>query len=339
MIVFLIAALLKILVITFWLGGFISSIAFAISYNPITGVLLYWALKRKSENKLYPVVFLTLDILIPAVGFIGATLFAFFGYVFRFINYHEEEDDYAFPMGASSYNDFEVEKRFSLEKEGTLERDILVAFDVEPLQEVLLSDSDTQIKISAIEHLGRIGNREAIRILKKGLKDKDYEVRYFSNGALEDIEKQRLEDINKLSEKILENPNEADLYNQRGSAYIEMFRLGLLDKSVQGVFLERSLMDFMTSLSLNSKQSYLYTRIVEVNLLLKNYSDLINLADYALKIGISDEDKAKIYFYQAEANFIKGNLEAAKACCEKANRYPVNFDLIQNCLGWWLHAA
>lgn len=332
-------SLLKVALIGLWLGDRVSSVVFAALLNPLTAIALYYFVRKHVENKLYPAILLVIDLTLPAVGFIGVVLFHLFGFVFRYINYHEEEEEYLMPFESTSYRDFELEKKSELRNGQGIPRDILSAFNVQPLQEVLLGDCETQYKVSAIENLGRIADRKAVEILKRGLKEKEYEVRYFSNGALEDIENQKLERISELSERILEDPENSETYNERGSAYLEIYRLGLLDPSVENVFLEKALLDFMTSLSLKPKQSYLYTRIVEVNLLLKKYGELINLAEYALMVGIDDSDKGKIYFYEAEAHFIKGDFEKARECCEKASQYNVQWDLIQSCLGWWLNAA
>lgn len=330
--------LLKIISIALWLGAITPTWFFLLISNPISAYFLYRGIRKVESNRLYSLSSFILDLALPAVGFISLVLFYGIGFAFRFINYHEEEEVYLAPYEASSFQDFEREKNFILQK-NTKKKDILSAYDVEPLEWVLLGDYELPLKISAIEHLKRIGDSKAIKILKRGLKEDEYEVRYFSNGALEKIEKEKLQRIKDLSEQILENPEDITGYNDRGAAYLEIFRVELLDKSVERVFLEKALMDFMTSLSLNPKQSYLYTRIIEVNLLLKNYTELISLGDYALASAISQEDKAKIYFYLAEAHYIKGNIDKVRECCEKSAQYRTNYPLIDSCLDWWLHAS
>jgi tetratricopeptide (TPR) repeat protein len=336
---FVSALLIKFTLIGLWLGGFVSSAYFLFLWNPLTAYVLFKAHQRVQENKLYPYTILFLDVFLPTVGLLSLSLFYLAGFVFRNINYHEESEDLLYPYESSSFHDFEINKKVELESFTNDQGDLLESFDVEPLQQVLIGEYDKELKISAIEKLSRIADREAIKILKKGLKEKEYEVRYFSNGALEEIEKARLERINSYTEAILENPDNTDHYNERATAYLEVYRLGLLDKSVEKAFLEKALFDFMTSLSLGPTQSYLYTRIIEINLLLGNYKELISLSEYAIASPITDEDKAKIHFYQAEAHYFLGNFDKSKEFCIKAASYPVHYDLIDSCLKWWTHVA
>ncbi len=336
-------AVLKITIIFFWLSGAISSWVFALLLNPLTGYFLFRAVKKMSKNELYSVAILAFDLCIPFAGFIGLVIFYLCGYVFRYINYSEEDEEYLLPMGAKSYQNFELEKKVLLQSEmnyGEADSiELFSFFEVEPLEETLMGSAETQQKISAIDQLSRIGDRKAITILKKALKLKEYEVRYFANSALEEIEKDHLRQIKLLSESISEQPDEASTYKERGDAYLELYRLGLLDKSIEKTFLEKALMDFMTSLSLSPQQSFLYTRIVEINLLQDKLDELIRLADFALKADLSKEDKAKIYFYKAEACFKRGQYDQVVKFCQRSGEYKTQYDLINCSIEWWTYAG
>jgi len=334
-------SLLKLVIYYLLLVGVLTPNWFLFIFNPLSAFGLAFFVKRNQENELYPVLIFIIDTFTPIMGFLGILIFISLKPVVEFIRVDDEEDEIFLPLGEETYKRFESEKRGSLNNQTIRDRKerLLENYNVEPLSEVIFGDYELPLKINAIDRLSQISNRESIRLLKHSLEVSDYEIRYFANGALEKLEKKFFEKIEEVSDRILEYPENTKLYNKRADLYLEVHRLGLLDKSIEVVYLERALIDYMTSLSLDGTESYLYTRIIEVNLRLQRLDDLLELAKIALGSNINDKDKGKILFYQAEANFIAGNFSAAKECCSKVEELKVDDSLIKASLGWWNEIA
>ncbi|MCF8059040.1 MAG: HEAT repeat domain-containing protein [Bacteriovoracaceae bacterium] len=323
------------------LKGAVTPNIFLFIVNPMSSLLLAFMVKKTTESQIYPIIVFVIDCFTPVLGFLG--LFIFYGLkpMMAFISVEDGEEDFYLPLGEQSYKRFEIQKKVELDNTTIQHRKTMVfeRYNVEPLLEILLGDYELALKINAIEKLSNISNRSAISLLQKALEQEDYEVRYFANGALQKIEQKFLDEIDHFSDRIMEYPEKPSYYTERGNKFLEVHRLGLLDQSIENIFLEKALVDFMTSLSLDSGQSYLYTRIIEVNLRLGNLTDLVTLANIAMKSNILESEKAKILFYQAEACFQLGDYRSSQEYCKQSADLPQEFNLIKNCLSWWNEPA
>ena len=327
---------IKIIILSLFLGSKVPIGVFLFVLNPLSALLLSYYLRRFGISRTKSFFVGILDTFVPLFGFPGLCIFLFLGPVFRRIYENQEIDVYKIPLGEQQFDTYTSEKRALIERKSDYEREIELfdSFQIQPYLDIF-EGSDLGLKVNAIEKLSSMGDSRAVGLLKLALNMADYEVRYFSNNALEAIDKQILSQIEVASEDILNRPEDFNGYNVRASHYLDAYLLGILDKTAEKFFLEKSLFDFLTSLSLSPSQSYLYVKITQIYLKLEKYQELEDLAKIALKTNLKDEDKAKVHFYLAESHFLRGNFKEVIDQCESASQYPVNFQLIKESISWW----
>lgn len=336
MIFIILSFIIKSIVLGLFLGSIFNITFFLFLVNPVSALFLGLAFHRYGMTKTKCIFVVILDVFVPLFGFPALCLFLFLGPVFRRIYQDKEIDVYNIPMGEQLFNTYTSEKKALIERKTDEEREaeLFDSFQIQPYLDIFEGE-DLGLKVNAIEKLSSMGNARSVALLKLALNMPDYEVRYFSNNALEAIDKQILSQIEVASEDIINRPEDYNGYNIRASHYLDAYLLGILDKTAETFFLEKSLFDFLTSLSLRPKQSYLYVKITQIYLKLEKYQDLEDLATIALKTSLADEDKAKVHFYLAESKYIRGDFPGVIEQCRLANQYPVAFDLIQESINWW----
>jgi hypothetical protein len=330
--------LIKFVVLYFFLGSQIPISLFLLLANPLSALVISFCLRKYGLSKTKAIFVCILDTFVPLFGFPALVIFLFLGPIFKRIYQDEELDVYKIPLGEEQFNTYTSEKRALIERKTDEEReaDLFDSFQIQPYLDIFEGD-DLGLKVNAIEKLSSMGNARSVALLKLALNMADYEVRYFSNNALEALDKQILSQIEVATEDVLNRPEDFNGYNVRASYYLDAYLLGILDKTAEKFFLEKSLFDFLTSLSLSLRpeQSYLYVKITQIYLKLEKYQELEDLAKIALKTNLNDDDKAKVHFYLAESKFIRGDFQGVLQECEKASLYPVKFNLINESINWW----
>ncbi len=334
---FFLAIIVKVFFL-YLLGGLkISPESFVIFYNPISSFFILFSLYKKSvaKDKIFFVA--SLDIFMPVFGFLGLSFFYFLKPIFNLVAESKSEDVYELPFGQQEFDSYTSIKKTLLSKNNSKQEEVLYeTLELEPYMEVFSGDNLAK-KVNAIEKLTELSDPFSIRILKKCLDERDYEVRYFANAALGKIEQNLMTKIESAKENVERHPSDFAAYNMRALGYMDAFLLGILDSTMELHFLECSLMDYLTSLSLNPEQSYLYVRITQIYLILKRYEDLISLAKIALEADIIEEDIVKIKFYLAEASYIKKDFASVEKYCSEIRNFDTGFDLINNSVRWWVN--
>ncbi len=336
MILISLSFLLKALAIFLFLGAKIPMLSFIFGVNPFTGILLCFCLRVRGLSKTKTIFVGVLDIFVPLFGFPFFCVFLALGPIFKKIYQEEENEVYIIPLGEKQFKTYTSEKKALIEKKTDKEREaeLFDSFQIQPYLDIFEGD-DLGLKVNAIEKLSSMGNARSVALLKLALNMADYEVRYFSNNALESLDKEILSQVEVATEDVLNRPEDYNCYNVRGTCYLEAYLLGILDKTAEIFFLEKSLFDFLTSLSLNPGQSYLYVKITQIYLKLEKYKELEDLAKIALKTNLKPEDMAKVHFYLAESKYIRGDFKGVIEQCEEAIKYPVEFKLIRESINWW----
>jgi predicted DNA-binding protein len=296
------------------------------------GQIWFWSTK----NKIQSVAIMVADICLPVFGTCALILFFFLSPVYRRLYKNKVFDVYDIPFGEELYDQYSEDKRIVLKRDKfeVRENRIHSALQIQPYLEIIEGER-LELKINAIDKLSQQSTRESVSILKKALEQPEYEVRYFANNALEKIENRQLSKIEMVSENIKKNQSDKNLYNQRVWLYLETYFLGILDDYMKKYFLESALYDLFFSLQLDENQSILYPKMIQIQLFLKNYSEVLKLVDQSLSLSLSQEDKAKMQFYRAEANFFLGNLEDVSEDCRVAKERLSHFEWIRESAGWW----
>ena len=326
---------LKLLIFYFLGASYFNADIFVFILNPISSLLLaYILLKRRvSRDKIFFIC--SADIFVPLFGFLCIGLFYLLTPVFKLVYQEHSIDVYDMPLGEEEFERYSTVKKILLNHDNhQIDEKVFNTLELQPYMDIF-DGEDLAKKVNAIEKLTELADSGSIKVLKKCLDGKDYEVRYFSNNALGKIEQNMMSRIESAKENVERHPMDNVAYNMRAMSYFDAYSLGIIDSSMEIHFLECALMDYLTSLSLNADQSYLYVRITQIYLKLNRYDDLISVAKMALETDIKEEDRIKVKFYLAEASFYIGDYESVKSLCSEVDKYGSQFELIRSSVQWW----
>ena len=335
-IILLLSLFVKFVALGFFVLAIFQESEFVFIVNPLSGLLVALCWYRLDGHVLRALTIFTIDALLPVFGFVGIMLFFILHPVFKRIYADHNIDVYDLPLGEETYKRYSEDKQIIMNQNLELSKEarLYESFHIEPYIDILEGEN-LNLKINAIEKLSHNFTADSVSILKHALDGEEYEVRYFANNSLEKIEKTLLEKIEVVSEEIQRQPGDYILYNQRAGFYLDTFLIGVLDESMGNFFLEKSLYDFIFSLQLKANQSYLYVKMVQIHLLLKDYREVVSLANQALKTVLTEEDKAKIVFFRAEANFFLRNFKKVQEDCLIVEKVGVDYQKIIESTSWW----
>tara|TARA_Y100000590_G_scaffold281237_2_gene316125 strand:- start:8672 stop:9709 length:1038 start_codon:yes stop_codon:yes gene_type:complete len=330
----------KLIFIVGLLAQFISENIFLFLLNPLTAIAISYFINKKYRKPLVAVSFFVLDCFLPIFGFVSMCIFIALGPLYRKIYQDSKIDVYDIPMGEETFNEYAFQKRILIqgENEEAVDDELYENFQIQPYLDVF-NEEDLDLKLNAIEKLSRSLTSESVEILKKALDDPSYEVRYFANSALEKIEKKMFSKIDVASENIKRFPDEHHNYNNRGQLYLDSYFLGFLDSSIKEFFLEKSLYDFIFSLQLKPGQSKLYLKITQIYLQQKDFEKVLEIADQALENELSMEDRAKIRFYRAEANYNLKEFQKISEDCDSVNEVGILYSKVRESSDWWAESG
>lgn len=318
------------------MAKFIDTDLFIYFLNPLSSFICAWLIYKRSSKAMNGAAFLVIDIFLPVFGFISIGLFLLLEPLYKKIYKNSDIDVYDIPMGEESFNEYTTEKRVLIKglSSELIEDELYENYQIQPYLDIF-NQEDLDLKLNAIEKLSRSSSNESVQILKKGLDDLSYEVRYFANNALDKIEKSMFSKIDIAADNIKRFPNDFHNYNTRGQLYLDTYFLGILDASLKDFFLERSLYDFIFSLQVNPKQSHLYLKITQIYLQQEDFSKVLGIADQALENDLSDEDRAKVRFYRAEANYNLKNYDKVPEDCESSKKVGLLYKKVKESSDWW----
>lgn len=208
------------------------------------------------------------------------------------------------------------------------------ALAIEPYIDII-EGHDLELKVNAIGKLSHMRTKDSIALLKRALDDADYEVRYFATNSLTLLEKQIIREIEAHDGNIERDPSDHQHYTLRGLAHLNLFYLELMDRSIGLVFLEKALNDFFYSLQLNSAQSYLYVKILEIATHQRDFERVLSVASDLKEIQFPPEEKVKIDFYVAEALYMTEDFPALLEMARKLHRSPDKAPLMTESLAFW----
>lgn len=340
MIIFLfaISIFLKVFIITLYFFHVLSLAGFIFVANPLSSIFLAWCFYYTKRDRLKSLFVLALDTFLPIVGFLCIFLFSLLRPLYRLLYRRNEIDVYDIPFGDENYEVYDHNKKIELQaKSLDLDEEIHEHLEILPFREIL-DGTNRDLKISAIDKLSRLESRESIKVLKEALLEDEYEVRYFANNALGKIEKRLLEKIETLSEEIRLQGELTQSLNSRGGLYLDIYMLDILDSEMGKLFLERALNDFLLSLSMDASQKEIFSKIVQTNLFLKEYQEVIQFSKDALKFELSSTQKCGILFYMAEAYYELGLYHELSESCKEIKNLNPKYEKINQVANWWANA-
>lgn len=327
--------LLKYLFFGIWFFLELDFLYFFLGFNVASSLICIWILSTYKRDFPLLSIFL-LDVSLPVVGLASLTIGHLFFIIMKpwYKTYFKDEQD--LPFGEKLFSEYTENQNSMLSNsfEGFSKKELYRRLKLTPYIDCLNSN-DKELKIAIIEKLNKLRSRDAVKLLEKAKFDNFYEVKYFANNALEEIEKIILEEIEVLSDEVEKSPTDVSNYNRRALLYLDIYDLGILDKETARFFLERSLYDYIFSLQLNPSQSYLYVKIVQIYLIFQNYENVISITNKALETSLDEDDKTKILFYRAEAYFYLKEYDKVVKDCNVVKQNKMGFSKIDDVANWW----
>jgi hypothetical protein len=285
--------------------------------NLLLSAALGYYYVRKAKFPLNTIFYFTLEALAPVFSTVGLIIAVISMDLIQKNHTKKTGLGHRLPFGEEHYSKFISNKQIQISHDfessgiGKSSED---EFRIEPFLDII-EGTDLDLKINAIGKLASFRTIQSITLLKLALNDEHYEVRYFASNSLSLVEKAIVGEIEVYNRSISRSTGDFQNYSLRGLSYLSMYYLGVIDVEIGGVFLEKALYDFLYSLQLNDKQDHLYVKILEVYKHLKDFDRILDLSSSILSREISEEDRVKILFYEAEAYFNQMNFDLLKKNC------------------------
>lgn len=294
-----------------------------------------WLLLRKKSLSTGSGLFILLEAVAPVFSTLVALIAFHSKHLFLRFSAKDSKSSYRLPFGEEHYRQFMKYRENEVTHDSTLLRkneSLHEALQIEPYLDII-EGKDLDLKINAIGKLSVMRTRESIALLKLALNDEEYEVRYFATNSLTLLEKALIREIESHDQNIERYPADYQNYSLRGLAHLNMFYLGIIERSIAVVFLEKALNDFFYSLQLESSQHYLYVKILEVSTHQREFERVLSIAEDLASIAFLPPERVKIDFYIAEALYETGDFvkleEVSKRLDVSAYKLPLMFDTLE----------
>lgn len=332
----IILILIKLIIGYFAFSGMLSLTALYLT-NGLSTFLTFYATRNILKFKTWQFAVILIDLAIPIVGFITMGIFYFLTPLyFKIYDKHNkllEDNDNGFDEQFSKYMQIQNARVQRVEMDSMQDK-LLDSIQIQPYIDIFLGNN-TDLKISACIKLSDFQNVQSVYLLKTALQDKEYEVRYMANNALENIEKKLIDKIDLLTDNIEKFPNLITYYKERAYTYLTIFNLNILDKYIGKMFLKRALDDLRHVVKYEPDNFHTYLNIAQVYTYLNMNEELILLVDKALKLDITEEHKSKLRYYRCEANFNKRNIGAVIKDSMNIDISYLDFDKVKESVNYW----
>lgn len=313
---------------------------FILVMHLLAAITAYLILLKSIKSRWQVNVLTAVDLFIPFFGLAMILLYMMMHQLFFWRSNKQVKtiyDDRLYLEGLE-FSDFY--DKASLEQENNIEFEnrLFDNYQIEPYAD-LFEGSNISLQLDAINKLCAQRDKNSVRLLRKALQSKTYEVRYFAKTSLEKLEQDVFDQIDSLSENIDQHPNDVENYNSRSFFYLELVKSELVDEALYAMFLEKALYDTLFSLQLDEKQAYSFVRIIEIYTLLKRYQDVVDTCCQALQLGLPREENTKIEFYMAEAHFHLKDFSAVRGLANKILSNQPDHEIMQDTLKVWCPSA
>ena len=286
-------------------------------FNCFVNVILFFILSKKTVHRTWSLPILILDSLIPIYFSIAIFIFVILSPLYKKIykgdeaQSHEDFDDEEF----LKYSEYQLAKTQRLSSEG-IEDHLHEAFQIQPYIDIIMGE-DIDMKLSVCIKISKFRTSKSVIILKVALQDPNYEVRYMANNSLNKIEQYFMNEIDLLSDNIKKFPQNSDLFNLRGNNYLRLYNIGILDQYLANIFLKNALRDYQTVITQNPTEFSIYLKIGYIYMKLSMHRELDLLISKATRLEMSQEDKAKLIFYQIESFYMRKEFSKVVSACKE----------------------
>lgn len=212
---------------------------------------------------------------------------------------------------------------------------------VEPIVEVIRSNSSAEIKRGAIETLSKIANPQSIALLKECLSDDNSEVRFYASSGLSRVEE-------RLNEKIISGKNHlkhqkdvhphvlAKDHLQLAKAYDEFIYLAIQDEASLEYYANKAIEHYEYALELDPKNEDIIQVLIRACTRKGEHQRAQKLREQ-LKEESKGDDSVSSPMYQAEAQFKDGDYQQCLTSLRSVD--SKGYDAIDNVLELWNKTA
>jgi tetratricopeptide (TPR) repeat protein len=273
---------------------------------------VFYFFYSQSENRHKNLIPLILDVFLPVLGFSVLSIFLLLTKLVkstptdrRFEDEPELQDKF--------FQDYMKNTDYKLKQQsiGDHEEDLREDIDIFPFID-LLDYGDLNTRKDAISKSIERKDRNLVLFLRYALESDNYEIKYLAKNNLEKIEGKIYSKIKNLTDALLRDPKNSDLYNERSRSYLDLCYFDLIDENLKDQFLDLALTDIFVSLKIVPLQSHLYLQVVRIYTKQRKYINAINYAYQFLDLDISEILVNKIKFYLAECYYELGKIKELK---------------------------
>lgn len=333
-------ALFKALIFWAYYDGFIPEFGYYFVLNPLTSFVLYilmtYYFSGKGKDNFITYICTFIDLVLSFYGTLALIMFTFLYFLLRKSYEGTERDIYS-----DVYQDKNLLRKLRIketmvrgEERRSEQRKMLDRLVITPYVDIF-ADRNLQMKISAVEKLSQEETRESVTVLKKAIKSPDYEVRYFANSVLEKIQDTSMKSIKSLENQIKRNPLDADIYLERGNVYLNLVYIGILDESMREFFLKKAFNDYFLVYQLSGGQRSVWERIARLFREKKDCEGVLEVVNRALSVEADREERAKLLFTRAEANFSLRRFGKVVEDCALVAESDLKYEKIVFSVNWW----
>lgn len=305
--------------------------------NILTVLLTYHIFNKLINFKTWLLAIIIIDSFIPILGFFSIAIFLLLSPFYKNIYCNISDDE---NTETSSFDE-QFEKYIQIQQArvqkfeiNSMQDKLFNAIRIQPYIDILLGH-DTDIKLSVCIKITQFQTAQSIYLLKMALQDKEYEVRYMANNAIENIEKKLIDKIELLSSNIEKFPNMHSYYKERAYTYLTIFNLNILDTFIGKMFLERALNDLRHVILNEPEHFHTYINIAQIYTYLDMNNEVITLVEKALKLDMGDEYKTKLLYYRCEAYFKLKRLDLIIEDSKNIDISFMDFQKVKDSVSFW----
>jgi len=217
-----------------------------------------------------------------------------------------------------------------------IEEEVQRQIEIQPLVD-LIHGRDLTLRRAATKYLGKLENRDSVKMLQNLLKDSDREVRFYASSSLAKIDEKLSKRIRTLVDESASRPADLLLLKELGYAYLDYIQAGTLDAIGERYHLEKCEETFRKALD--------YEQTSETH---------FSLGRVLFKLGRQDEAEshftkaielnpksADAYFWRAEVAFLRRDfshvIDDCRATCSCAGG---DLNTTQQIIApWWAETA
>lgn len=232
------------------------------------------------------------------------------------------------------YYDFSPEKRFI--DPVKLAETAGAELEVSPLVDVLGSE-DVKLRRGAISIMNKLPAKDAVRLLKQSLHDRNVEIRFHAASEISRIETDLNEDIATAQNEVSRNPDSPDSRLSLANSYSAYYESGILDEITANYYMGLALSEYYKVLDLGGEDIEVMNYIGNLEVMRKDYEKALSKFKRVCEI-----DPENIYANVGiiQISFETGKVDEAIAYAKKIiDKMPATKGPMREIISYWAQSS